>query len=69
MKVQRCATIDKIGRAVVITEKAPGAREPLSVCRRTLMADGRMCIDIQKRNAGSPKYHRMKAIFIREMDV
>jgi hypothetical protein len=41
------------GGALVITETAangPGAeREPLSVCRRTLQADGRMCIDVCKR--------------------
>lgn len=42
------------GGALVITETAaatePSAeREPLSVCRRTLQADGRMCIDVYKR--------------------
>jgi len=41
------------GGALVITETAaagPDAeREPLSICRRTLQADGRMCIDVCKK--------------------
>ena len=48
--VRRAAFVD--GGALVITETADGAHgseEPISVCRRYLQADGRMCVDVRKR--------------------
>ena len=36
---------------LVITETESGTREPLSVCRRSLREDGRMCVDVRKRFA------------------
>lgn len=66
--VCRSAAIDKGAGAVVITERFSSEREPLSVCSRTLLPDGRMCIDIRKRNDDG-RYFNMKAIYVREIDV
>jgi len=66
--VCRSATIDKATKALVITEQAPGDKQPNSICRRTLQPDGRMCIDIHKR-APSGRIFQMKAIFVRDIGV
>ena len=48
MRVSRRAYED--GADLVITEsEEPRSREPLSVCRRSIREDGRMCVDVRKR--------------------
>lgn len=59
-KVCRHASIE--GRNVVITERVPAEKEPLSVCVRSLRADGRMCIDVRKRTADN-QWASMSTIF------
>lgn len=48
--------------AVVITETVAGSSEPLSVCRRSLQQDGRMCVDVRKRNKHGETAH-MRIVF------
>lgn len=53
-RVCRSATIERGAKpSVVVTERFPHEREPYSICRRTLQADGRMCIDVTKRTGKS----------------
>jgi len=51
--------------AVEVAERFPGDTQPLSVCRRTLLPDGRMCIDIRKRASGKAGWLEMRTIFSR----
>ena len=37
------------GNDLVITETVANEREPLSVCRRSLRDDGKLCVDIKKK--------------------
>ena len=37
-------------QALVITETVSATGETLSVCRRSLQPDGRMCVDVRKRS-------------------
>ena len=39
------------GNDLVITETVANEREPLSVCRRSLRDDGKLCVDIKKKTA------------------
>ena len=39
------------GSDLVITETVANEAEPLSVCRRSLRDDGRMCVDVKKRTS------------------
>ena len=53
------------GNSVVVTEKIPGEKDNLSICRRFLQPDGRMCIEVQKRIPGSDQLARMSTIYRR----
>jgi len=65
-RVCRSATIERGAKpSVVVTERFPHEREPYSICRRTLQADGRMCIDVTKRTAKG-KSVAMRAIAARQ---
>ena len=64
-RVCRSAFVKGSPPAVVVTESFPGESEPFSVCRRTIQADGRMCIDVTKRTA-SGKSVAMRAIAARQ---
>jgi len=47
--VCRSATVER-GDALIVTETLDGERQPLSVCKRTLSADGqKMIVDVTKR--------------------
>lgn len=37
------------GNDLIITESVANEQEPLSVCRRSLREDGKMCVDVKKR--------------------
>jgi len=51
------------GRDIVITETAAQSGETLSVCRRSLQPDGRMCVDVRKRTKCSDGFVSMRIIF------
>jgi len=46
--VCRSATVER-GGDLVVTETLDGERQPLSVCKRKVTADGRMIVDVTKR--------------------
>lgn len=54
-RVSRAATVDR--GAVIVTETLDGEREPLSVCKRKVGADGRMIIDVRKRTPQARGLH------------
>ena len=47
----------------VITEKMARSGETLSVCRRSIQPDGRMCVDVRKRRKGNTGFVSMRVIF------
>jgi len=49
MQVCRSAAVK--GQKLVVTERIPGRDGWLSICTRSLCADGRMAIDVQKRTS------------------
>ena len=64
LPVARRAFVDR-GGEIVITETladAPPNSEPLSVCRRSLQEDGRLCVDVQKRTKGG-QMAQMRIVF------
>ena len=54
--VGRRAYVER-GSDIVITETAVGDGTPLSVCRRSLQDDGRMCVDVRKRTKTGETAH------------
>ena len=51
------------GQDLVITEKMARSGETLSVCRRSIQPDGRMCVDVRKRRKGNTGFVSMRVIF------
>jgi len=65
-RVLRAAKVER--GAVVVTETLQGEREPLSVCKRRVGADGRMVVDVRKRTPQGKNWVEMQVIAARKND-